>query len=119
MAQGFEHGPVREWGIEGSVDMCSPFTWDKPEHGFDKAQQLSGSFGRFAPHWQDQLLFLPSCLTQLPEASIPQSSRTFMHDRIKLLSQIFVDGQSRCPLFKQRCRRAAGFWTMHSTLNLN
>jgi hypothetical protein len=100
MAQGFEHGPVREWGIEGSVDMCSPFTWDK--HGFDKAQQLSGSFGRFAP--QDHLLFLPSCLTQLPEPSIPQSSVTFTHTRIKLLSQIFVDGQSRCPLFKQRCR---------------
>jgi hypothetical protein len=100
MAQGFEHGPVKEWGTKGSVDMCSPFTWDK--EGFAKAQQVSGSFGRFAP--QDAFLFQPGCLTELPGKAVPKSSLTFTHKRISMLSLVFVNGGELCPLYKQRCR---------------
>jgi hypothetical protein len=100
MAQGFDRGPVREWGVGGSVDMCSPFTWEK--EGFEKTQQISGSFGRFKP--QDDLLFTANCLTELPEEVVPKSSFTFTHRRVQVLSKAFIDGGKKCRQFRQRCR---------------
>ena len=100
MAQGFERGPVREWGKAGSVDFCSPFTWDK--ESFDKAKSVGGSFGRYTP--QDNLLFKSNCLTELPEADVPKSSFTFTHERVAPFSKVFLDGKSKCRLYNQRCR---------------
>ena len=100
MAGSFERGPIREWGRQGSVDMCSPFTWDKL--AFQKAMETSGSFGRYSV--QDNLLFKSNCLTEIPEADIPKSSMTFTNPRILTFSASFVGGEKLCPLFLQRCR---------------
>ena len=43
-SMGWSHGPVREWGRAGSMDMCSPFTWDKV--AFDLARATAGSNGK-------------------------------------------------------------------------
>jgi hypothetical protein len=100
MAQGFERGPVREWGSQGSTDMCSPFTWDT--EAFAAAVQLGGSLGRYEP--QDSLLFKSVCLSELPEADVKRTADLFVNPRLKPHSAPLLQGRQLCSLFRQRCR---------------
>jgi hypothetical protein len=82
VATGWSRGLVREWGVDGATDLCSPFTWDKEK--FDKATSTQGSVGRSA--LQDKLYFEGSCLTDLPATDVPRSSFTFVSDRAPMPS---------------------------------
>jgi hypothetical protein len=82
IATGWSRGLVREWGVDGATDLCSPFTWDKEK--FDKATGTQGSVGRNA--LQDKLYFEGSCLTDLPATDVPRSSFTFVSERAPMPS---------------------------------
>merc|ERR1711871_1578477 len=79
------NGPVREWGPGGSVDWCSPLTWDKDS--YSKAVDAAGSYGRASAKTNDELTLVPNCLTALPD-DITANSLTMTEARINHFSKV-------------------------------
>merc|ERR1711934_919987 len=66
--QNWLRGPLQAWGIDGSLDMCSPFTWDQAE--FVTATEMPGSYGRntgLSSVENDDTYFANLCLSALHE----------------------------------------------------